>query len=177
MLWMRRPDEGRQLYLMQYAPIRHDTRIYTRLKNSRPTANHSAKQTVSCARYSLHGAIKGPTWGRTLARCSLRWRKKFADGSIFQPKKTAPVPRPDFEKPSRLSSRPSRRSTNVMPFPSKSSWSEPGSVTGNTFPPSLIRRLILGEQRSQSQKNSSLLDLEVRNLGSASSRNSLPSRR
>ena len=177
MLWMRRPDEDRHLYLMQCAPIRHDTRIYTRPKNSRPTANHSAQETASCARYSLHGAIKGPTWGRTLARCSFQWHKKFSDGSIFQPKNTAPVPRLDFEKPNLLRSRPSRRSTNVMPFPSISSWSEPGSVTGNTFAPSLIRRPMLGEQRSQSQKNSSLLDLEVRTLGSASSRNSLPSRR
>jgi hypothetical protein len=64
-----------------------------------------------------------------------------------------------------------------MPIPSKSRWTEPGNRTGRTSPSPPIRRLILGEQRSQSQKYSSLFGFEVRSLGSASSRNSFPARR
>ena len=94
----------------------------------------------------------------------------------FHPKNIAPVPRPAFAKPNRLSSRPSRRSINSIPSRRESPHSETENITGTTLPPSPMRRLILGEHVSQSQKYSNRLGFG-RSLGSASNRNSLPFRR
>lgn len=95
---------------------------------------------------------------------------------IIQAKNTAPVPDPVWAKPNLLSSRPSRRSTRVIPFCLKSARLRAGTVIGNTCPSWLIRRLIFDEHPPQSQKYSSR-PLPERHFWSASSRNNSPSRR
>jgi len=94
---------------------------------------------------------------------------------IIQPKNTAPVPCPVCANPNLLSSRPSRRSTRVIPFGQKSPRSREGTVIGNTCPSRLIRRLIFDEHPPQSQKYSSRRGLPERHFGSPSSRNNSPS--
>jgi hypothetical protein len=143
-------------------------------QEARSSPENAQRGCVAALDLDTPGGVQKVTSGLLKQYASLHGPRRAH--TLIHPKNTAPVPRPTLEKPNLLSSRPSRRSINAMLFPSKSPWPEAGE-TGNTLPPLLIRRVILGEQRSQSQKYSSLLGLEVRTLGSASSRNSFPLRR
>ena len=67
------------------------------------------------------------------------------------------------------------RSAEIRATPSGRLRIGSGSGTATTLSSSPRRRVVVDEQRWQSQKNSTRLDLHVRNAGSVSTRKSLPS--